>query len=46
MRNYHIFRQAVEIRCPYKNCGQTHIKTMTVEYITNQKGDVIESRVV
>ena len=42
MRNDHTFDVAIECRCPYDNCGKTFTKDVTVKYVTNQKGDVIE----
>ena len=45
MRNKHIFKEEIECRCPKQACGDTFYKTTTVEYTTNQRGDVIEHRV-
>ena len=41
MRNKHTFQIKAEIRCPFESCGKTFGKTITVEYETNQRGDVI-----
>ena len=43
MRNKHVFSAIIEIRCPYENCGKEITKTVKVSYVTNQRGDVIES---
>ena len=45
MRNKHDFKGTVECRCPMKACGSLFNKTITVKYVTNQRGDVIEHRV-
>jgi len=44
MRNKHRFSIAKMFTCPYKSCGREFEKTVTVEYVTNQRGDVIEER--
>lgn len=41
MRNYHSFKSKVDCRCP--KCGEEFVKTVVAEYVTNQRGDVIES---
>ena len=41
MRNKHTFKIKAEIRCPYEGCGKTFRKTITVEYVTDQRGNVI-----
>lgn len=46
MRNKHSFKQELEIKCPFDNCGKTFFKTVTIEYVTNQRGDVIEKRII
>ena len=46
MRNKHTVIKKLEVTCPWKDCGKTFFKTVTVSFVTNQKGDVIESRVV
>lgn len=45
MRNKHKFKNNVPCKCPYGDCGKEFDKSVTVEYITNQRGDVIEYRV-
>jgi hypothetical protein len=45
VRNKHKFNNKVSCKCPYDSCGQTFDKVVTVEYVTNQRGDVIEHRV-
>lgn len=38
-----MFKEKVECRCP--KCGKEEFyKTIIVEYVTNQRGDVIEER--
>ena len=41
MRKKHTFKIKTDIRCPFESCGKKFRKTITVEYITNQKGDII-----
>ncbi len=45
LRNQHILISTINIKCPYQECGKDHYKTITVEYITNQRGDVIEHQI-
>jgi hypothetical protein len=45
MRNKHVFSAVKTFRCPYENCGKEFEKTITVEYVTNERGDVIEQRI-
>ena len=45
MRNKHKFKAVVDIHCPFDNCGKSFVKTVTVEYETNQRGDVISKGV-
>jgi hypothetical protein len=45
VRNKHKFTQKVSCKCPYDSCGQEFVKTVIVEYVTNQRGDVIEHSV-
>ena len=45
MRNKHIFKEKVLCHCPKDNCGCSFDKTITVEYVTNQRGDVIEHKI-
>lgn len=45
MRNKHVFKRRVVCRCPNVNCGDTFMKTITVEFVTNQRGDVIEQKI-
>ena len=44
MRNEHKFRQDVICKCP--KCGTEFDKMIVVEYVTNERGDEIEHRVV
>jgi len=46
MRNKHSFKETIEIRCPYTDCGKTFAKTIYFEFETNEKGDVISQRVI
>ena len=45
MRNKHKFTAVIDVRCPFDNCGESFIKTVNVEYETNQRGDVISKTV-
>lgn len=45
MRNKHRFTDEIDIKCPYDNCGKSFSRSITVEYETNQRGDVISHRV-
>jgi len=45
MRNEHKFTAGVDVRCPFDNCGKSFLKDVTVKYVTNQKGDVIEKSI-
>jgi hypothetical protein len=45
MRNKHNIKLVAECRCPQQSCGDIFYKTVTVVYVTNQRGDVIESRI-
>ena len=45
MRNKHVFKTVIDCKCPFEACGKRFFKNITVEYATNQRGDVIESRV-
>lgn len=45
MRNQHTFKSKITCICPNKDCGKDFIKEITVEYETNQKGDLIKSRI-
>jgi len=40
MRNKHVFKEEIECKCP--KCGSDFYKKVTVEYETNQRGDVIK----
>ena len=42
MRNKNSFKQELMIKCPFDNCGKTFFKTVTIDYVTNQRGDVIQ----
>ena len=46
MRNEHIIRKNIEIKCPWEDCGKTFFKTVTLYFVTNQRGDVIDSKVI
>ena len=46
MKNKHVFEIKVLCRCPYRDCGKTFEKRIKVQYITNQRGDVIEQKVI
>lgn len=45
MRNYHKIIGAVTVCCPFMNCGKIHNKKIIVEFVTNQRGDIIKSRI-
>ena len=45
MRNKHKFTAEVDTKCPFDNCGKSFVKTVTVEFETNQRGDVISKTV-
>lgn len=45
MRNKHIFKEEITCKCPFDSCGKEFQKKITVEYITNQRGDVIEQKI-
>ena len=42
MRNNHIFKGKIKCWCPKEGCGAEFFKEVVVEYVTNEKGDVIE----
>lgn len=46
MRNKHTFNEKIEVKCPFANCGKTFDVDITVEYVTNQIGDVIAQKVI
>lgn len=46
MRNKHRFKEKIRVRCPKESCGEKFYKTITVEYVTNQRGDVIDHRII
>lgn len=46
MRNKHQFKVEIPIRCPFEACGKYFIKHATVEFETNQKGDVISKKLI
>lgn len=46
MRNKHTFKDEIPCKCPFDSCGKEFQKTVTVQYITNQKGDVIEHKIM
>jgi len=45
MRNNHTIIMNMECKCPFDACGKTFYKRITVNYMTNQRGDVIDERV-
>ena len=45
MRNKHRFKHNIMCKCPHADCGRLFEKVITVVYVTNQKGDVIEHKV-
>jgi len=45
MRNKHRFKHRLHCKCPNDDCGRSFEKVVTVVYVTNQKGDVIEHKV-
>ena len=45
MRNKHRFKHNITCKCPHADCGRFFGKVITVVYVTNQKGDVIEHKV-
>lgn len=46
MRNKHIFKGTMLCRCPKEACGNLFTKKVVIEYITNQRGDIIEHRTI
>ena len=42
MRNKHTINFKPECTCP--KCGEEFVKPVAVDYVTNQRGDVIEAR--
>lgn len=46
MKNIHRFKIKITKRCPYENCGRISTKEITIEYITDQRGNVISKRIV
>lgn len=42
MRNKHSFKAKITCHCPKEACGCDFIKKVTVYYVINQRGDVIE----
>ena len=42
MRNKHTFKGVVILTCPKESCGYKSVRTVKVDYVTNQRGDVIE----
>lgn len=45
MRNKHTFKGRVMLRCPKESCGYESVRTVKVDYVTNQRGDVIEQKI-
>jgi len=43
MRNKHTFKEEKKSKCP--KCGLSFYKAITVEFVTNHRGDVIEHRI-
>ena len=46
MRNKHVFEVKISCKCPYRDCGRIFDKKIEIEYVTNQRGDVIEHRIL
>jgi uncharacterized C2H2 Zn-finger protein len=45
MRKKHKIMVEMELRCPRESCGHIFKKRFFIEYITNQKGDIIEKKI-
>jgi len=45
MKNKHEFEAEVELRCPFQACGKTFTRKIHIEYVTNQRGDVISQKI-
>ena len=37
---------SIKCICPFEECGKTFYKKITIKYITNQRGDVIEHKII
>lgn len=46
MRNKHSFKERIACKCLKEACGDTFYKTVKVEFVTNQRGDVIEHKII
>jgi len=46
MRNIHEFKVDILVACPYESCGKYFNTKRTIQYVTNQRGDVIEQKVL
>ena len=46
MINKHRFKIDFDVKCPFDGCGKTFIRKLTVEYVTNQRGDIVSTKVV
>ena len=42
MRNKHTIETTMDYKCPFANCGKTFRREITIVYVTNQRGDVID----
>ena len=45
MKNKHTFSVVIKCRCPKKECGELFQKRVTIEYTTDQRGNIIDSKV-
>ena len=45
MRIKHMFSEAITVKCPFIDCGKTFEVIVGVNYVTNEKGDVIEHNI-
>lgn len=46
VRKVHEFKVEMDCRCPFESCGKPFTKKVTVQYVTNQKGEVIEQKII
>ncbi len=46
MQNKHILNIDVNLKCTKESCGYTFTRKVKIEYTTNQRGDIIESKVI
>lgn len=45
MRNNHSFKAEIVLRCPFKACGRVSTKHIIIDYVTDQRGNIIEQKV-